>query len=132
MDNILGRRNRAGQILPTRMKHHYHTTGLCRQDLEGAHKDKAEQVLWDSKTPMRFSFLQIGQGVDSANDDLANLVNTVINLEKGMDSFVVTHIQDKNYFKNIDLADERCIKMIEAKLRQKRFKEQAKLFNENK
>ena len=67
---------------------------------------------------MRFSFLGIGQCIDSANDDLTNLIDTVINLEKGMDSFLVTHIQDKNFFINVNLADERCVKMIEAKLRE--------------
>jgi hypothetical protein len=65
MSNILGKRDRTGKL-----KHHYHSNGSCRRDFEVAHKDKAEQVLWDSKTPMRFSFLQIGQGIDSANDDL--------------------------------------------------------------
>ena len=100
------------------MKHHYHSDGLCRRDFEDAHKDKAEQVLWDSKTSMRFSFLQIAQCVENANGGLKNLINTVINLEKGMDSFIVTHIQDKNYFTNKDLAIERFINMIQAKLRQ--------------
>ena len=65
MNNILGKRDRVGKL-----KHHYHSDGLCRRDFEGAHKDRAEQVLWNSKTPMRFSFLQIGQYVDSANKDL--------------------------------------------------------------
>ena len=131
MDNILGRRNRAGKIL-SRLKHHYHNDGLCRQNFEGAHKDKAEQVLWDSKTPMRFSFLEIAQCIDSANDDLTNLIDTVINLEKGMDSFVVTHIQAKIYFTNIDLADERCVKMIESKLRQEGYEDTANLIKTNK
>ena len=81
---------------------------------------------------MRFSFLSIAQGIDSANDDLKELVDTMVNLEKGMDSFIVTHIQDKNYFKNIVKADERCVNMIEAKLRQKRFEDEAKLFITNK
>jgi hypothetical protein len=114
------------------MKHHYHTDGLCRRDFEGVHKDKAEPILWNSKTPMKFSFLGIGQCIDSANDDLQDLIDTVINLEKGMDSFIVTHIQDKNYFTNIDLADERCVKMIEAKLRQEWFEGKANLIKTNK
>ena len=82
---------------------------------------------------MRFSFLQIGQGIDCcANDDLKELIDTVINLEKGMDSFIVTHIQDKNYFTNIDLADERCVNMIEAKTRQEGLEDEAKLIKANK
>ena len=107
------------------MKHHYHSDGLCKRDFEGAHKDKTEQVVWDSKTSLRFNFLQIGQGIDSANDDLENLINTVVNLEKGMDSFIVTHIQHKNYFTNIELADKRCVKMIEAKLRLEGYEDMA-------
>ena len=52
---------------------------------------------------------------------MTDLIDTVINLEKRMDSFIITHIQDKkNYFTNIDQADERCVKMIEAKLREQR------------
>ena len=81
---------------------------------------------------MRFSFLQIGQGIDSTNDDLKNLVNTVINLEKGMESFIVTHIQDKNYFTNLDLADERYVNTIEAKLRQEGFEDTANMVKTNK
>ena len=49
-----------------------------------------------------------------------------------MDSFIVIHIQDKNYFTNIDLGDERCVKMIEAKLRQEGFENTAKLIKANK
>ena len=71
MDEILGKRDRAGKLIPfSKLKHHYHSDRKSKQDFEGAHKDKAEKVLWDSNTPMRFSFLQIGQYVDSANDDL--------------------------------------------------------------
>ena len=81
---------------------------------------------------MRFSFLEIAQCIDSADDDLTNLIDTVINLEKGMDSFVVTHIQAKIYFTNIDLADERCVKMIEAKLRQEGEEDTANLIKANK
>ena len=81
---------------------------------------------------MRFSFLQIGQCIDSANDDLKNLIDTVINLEKGMTSFVVTHILDKNYFTDIDLADERCVKMVEAKLRQDGYEDEANNLKTNK
>ena len=32
---------------------------LSSKDFERAHKDMAEKVLWNSKTPMRFSFLKI-------------------------------------------------------------------------
>ena len=49
-----------------------------------------------------------------------------------MDSFVVTHIQDKNYFTNIEKADERCVNMIEAKLRQEWYEDEAEFFKTNK
>ena len=41
---------------------------------------------------MRFSFLQVAQYIDSADKDLTNVIDTVINLEKGMDSFFITHV----------------------------------------
>ena len=34
-----------------------------------------------------------------------------------MESFVFTHIRDKNYFIEVKLANERCVRMLEAILR---------------